>query len=154
MLTPKLAAKALLTKAAGSQVALSNLQLQKLIYLAHGVHLARHGQPLVSEQFQAWRYGPVNENLYHELKYFGSDPIPSTHPIVKFWGSAELDIDSNKSISDVVDAFGELLPQRLVGITHDSDGPWAKVYKEGVSQIEIPNDDIQRYFETRLKKKN
>jgi uncharacterized phage-associated protein len=152
MLTPHQAAKLILEKAKASELSLSNLKLQKLLYLAQGVHLARHSVQLITKPFQAWRFGPVNEDLYHELKYFGSDAIDPNHPIVNFEKNVSATAEENQSIEDVVKAFGNLTAQRLVGITHASDGPWAEVYQHGTKQIEISDEKIKSYFFSKLKK--
>jgi uncharacterized phage-associated protein len=45
---------------------LSNLQMQKILYLAHMVYMDKNsGEPLVDEDFQAWDYGPVLPSLYY-----------------------------------------------------------------------------------------
>mgnify|MGYP006283548483 CR=1 FL=1 len=62
--------------AARSGWTLSNLELQKILYLAHMVHLGRtDGAPLVHGLFEAWDYGPVHPDLYHRVKIFGSSPV-------------------------------------------------------------------------------
>jgi uncharacterized phage-associated protein len=150
MLSPQSAAALLLKEAEIAGLSLSNLQLQKLLYLAHGVHLARYGRPLINERFQAWRYGPVNENLYHQLKYFGASPVPPDHPVVADLEHFSCDDDARRSIADVVAAFGNLTAQKLVAITHDPSGPWRSVYQDGTGQIEIADESIQKYFRSRL----
>ncbi|WP_158922985.1 type II toxin-antitoxin system antitoxin SocA domain-containing protein [Acidisphaera sp. S103] len=54
---------------------LSNLALQKVLYIAHMVHLGRCKDPLVDERFQAWDYGPVLPSLYRPVRMFGSEPV-------------------------------------------------------------------------------
>ena len=46
---------------------LDHMKLQKLAYIAHGWHLAITGEPLFHERVEAWPYGPVIPDLYHEL---------------------------------------------------------------------------------------
>lgn len=53
----------------------SPLKLQKLIYLAHGLHLALYGKPLINATVEAWKYGPVVAPLYYELREYGSSLI-------------------------------------------------------------------------------
>lgn len=57
-------------------ISISGPQVQKLIYFAHGSLLARHGRPLVKEEFAAWRHGPLLESLYHDFKLLGAGPLP------------------------------------------------------------------------------
>src|SRR5690606_7691743 len=56
---------------------LSNLQLQKLVYLAHMVHLGSvdREKGLIRERFEAWDYGPVSPALYSEARAFGSGSV-------------------------------------------------------------------------------
>src|SRR5258708_36262190 len=62
--------------AKANRVTLDPMKLQKLIYFAHGWHLALYdGEPLINEEIQAWQYGPVVQSVYHEFKQFGADPI-------------------------------------------------------------------------------
>ena len=43
---------------ARSHWSLSNLKMQKLLYIAHMFHLGIYNKPLVCEFFEAWDYGP------------------------------------------------------------------------------------------------
>ena len=54
---------------------LTQMQLLKLTYIAHGWNLAVNGEPLVSEPVEAWNYGPVIRDLYNHIRFYGSDPI-------------------------------------------------------------------------------
>src|ERR1700680_3484243 len=51
------------------------LKMQKLVYFAHGWHLALTGRPLLSEPIQAWEYGPVIPTIYKEFSELVSDAI-------------------------------------------------------------------------------
>jgi uncharacterized phage-associated protein len=51
------------------------LKVQKLVYLAHGWHLAFLGTPLICENIEAWEYGPVVPELYREFRRFGFSSI-------------------------------------------------------------------------------
>src|SRR5262245_37828410 len=56
----------------------TNLQLQKILYMAHMVHLGRpntRALPLINDAFEAWDFGPVQPRLYHKVKIFGDRPI-------------------------------------------------------------------------------
>lgn len=118
---------------------LSNLELQKILYLAHMFHLGRTGgEPLVPGYFEAWDYGPVHPDLYHRAKVFGSDPVANI-----FYGNVDLPEGAERAILDeAYDSLGKLGPGRLVNATHRKDGAWAVNYIPGVRHRPIPNSDI------------
>ena len=60
------------------QELLSNMKLQKLLYYAQGLHLALGFGPLFDDEIQAWTYGPVVADVYHEYKEYGSGGISPT----------------------------------------------------------------------------
>jgi len=124
---------------------LSNLKIQKLIYLAHMFYMGRNdGDPLVSGRFEAWDYGPVNPDLYHLLKIYGANPVGNI-----FRGYPDVPDDAQgKILDEVYDAIGDRTAGKLVAATHRSGGAWEKHYSPGKRGISIPNDDIfQEYVE-------
>lgn len=62
-------------KKPGALGSLTQMQLQKLTYIAHGWNLALNETRLVSDGVEAWDYGPVFPLLYDHAKYFGKFPI-------------------------------------------------------------------------------
>ncbi|MDE2991960.1 MAG: DUF4065 domain-containing protein [Chloroflexota bacterium] len=124
---------------------LSNLAMQKLLYIAHMYHLGLHGDPLVFGVFEAWEYGPVHPSLYHEVKTFGADPVQD------IFGSVPSIEEGTES--DLLDAAVDQLSKstaRLVAITHWEKGAWAKCYRSGVRGISIPNDAILKEYQARM----
>jgi uncharacterized phage-associated protein len=126
---------------------ISNLSLQKLLYLAHMGHLAETGRGIVSRQFEAWDYGPVEPDVYHQFKAYGSKPIVDVLPGFAYEpGDTEY-----AAIADLLKALGsDFSPGRLVAITHWEDGAWARHYVPGVKGIVIPDADILDEYERRL----
>ena len=57
---------------------LTPMQLIKLVYVANGWSLALLNRPLISEQIQAWQYGPVIPNVYRAFNRFGSAAITAS----------------------------------------------------------------------------
>src|ERR1700733_10714172 len=80
-------------------IAITPLKLQKLVYLAHGWSLAFRSKPLVRQNIEAWRYGPVIPDLYHAFKRFGGSRI--TQKVQTSEDSSQLDDDSKKLIDAV-----------------------------------------------------
>lgn len=119
---------------------LSNLEIQKLLYIAHMISLGRSegARPLINEPFEAWDYGPVVPSLYHSLKMFGAKPVWD----VFYWtpdieGTPEAEI-----IDEVANKLSGKGPAALVAMTHRNGGAWANHYRPGAKGITIPNDDI------------
>ena len=122
-----------------SDWSLSNLKIQKMLYIAHMFHLGRHKTPLVDGYFEAWDYGPVHPNLYHRLKIFGASPVTN---IFRRDGNVPDDGTEADLIDETVTALADAPPGVLVGITHLKDGAWSKNYVSGARGIRIQNEDI------------
>src|SRR5690349_21009730 len=56
----------------------TQMKLQKLVYFAQGYHLAKYNTPLIKENFQAWKFGPVVPEIYQDFKLYGSKLITDT----------------------------------------------------------------------------
>lgn len=125
----------------------THLQLQKLAYFCHGWFLAIHEVPLVNEEFEAWRFGPVLPSAYYTLKIFSSNVIPADHPFIKDSAPKFRKSDNKfKVIDKVLSIYGELTGKELVDLSHDKDGPWAKVWSQDNTSSVIADDDILKYF--------
>lgn len=125
----------------------SNLSLQKIAYFTHGWNLALFNEPLVTEQFEAWKFGPVLPTLYHSFKPFGSSAIPATHTFVEAIPPLE-DASLEASLIDrIVEVYGGFSSFQLVELSHRADGPWYPVYHDDSTvNGEIDNDMIRDYF--------
>jgi uncharacterized phage-associated protein len=111
--------------------------------------LAQHGKPLVQDDFQAWKYGPVLEDLYHDLKVFGTSGIRPEDGFIKYWPTLPQEASAErKAISDVLDQLGDMRGGELINISHDPNGPWYAVFQEQNQSSTIGNDRIESYFKT------
>lgn len=135
------------------------MQVQKLVYFAHGMSLATLHRPLVADVFEAWRFGPVARPLYEALRQYGGTPIqrliergdgspfsaePDEEPVV---ASADLAPSQVRLIDRIDSRFGSLPAFRLSALTHEAGSPWANVYRDGAGQNNpIPNDALGDYF--------
>jgi len=119
---------------------LSNLGLQKILYLCQMFYMGRHnGDRLVSAQFEAWDYGPVVPELYHRAKNYGADPLPNIFENARRFH----DDDPRKEVIDAVcNKFLAYTPGQLVGVTHWKGGAWARHYQPGIHNVRIPDRDI------------
>lgn len=127
---------------------LSNLKLQKLLYMAQLLYIGRtSGQLLMDANFEAWDYGPVEPSVYQKVKYFGSGAISDVFCDALEFGNE----DPRKfALVEVYDALKDRTPGELVDITHWPKGAWAKHYTPNVKGVPIPNKDIHDEYFARL----
>lgn len=135
------------------------MKLQKLIYFAHGWHLALYNEPLVTEPIYAWKFGPVIPSVYHEFKRFGYRPITETD-----WDDEEdglglpiIPPDDRRTIellTRVWDVYRRFTAVQLSNMTHAPDTPWRVTWDRGEGAPELKIDDalIRRSFLTKIGK--
>lgn len=138
-------AKFFLHKSVGENIAITNLKLQKMLYIAHGLHLALTGEPLLEERVECWPYGPVIKEIYYEYKNFGNGPITpdANQKEFNFDQSALQALDYTWETAKFTD------PIKLSNWTHIEGSPWKRAFDENKSVI--PNHYIEEYFKQFLK---
>lgn len=99
---------------------ITHLRLQKLVYYAQAWHLALKGEPLITDEFQAWAHGPVCPTLWHVFKEYGWDAIPQ-HAITTEIHS--IPTKAKKILEEVWRVYGQFSAKRLEELTHSED-PW------------------------------
>lgn len=138
----------MLQEAKTKEIDLSNLQLQKLIYIAHGYLLGWKGKPLISDEIQAWKYGPVISDIYHKFKNNGKSKI-SSEGVDNLSFDPAFSEDEEKCIRGVLDLFGKDSAESLISITHQDDTPWDKVWNSGGKHglfVAIPDEIIKNHY--------
>jgi uncharacterized phage-associated protein len=142
-------------------ISIDHMKLQKLIYIAHGWHLARTGRPLVSNAIEAWPYGPVLPDLYHEFKQFGSRPIRGRafefdfNQLENVIYRERLPDDTQALIHLVLDVYQNASGAELSELTHQKGTPWEQVAGSKVLQdrrnLSIPNPIIHTHYSELVK---
>jgi len=127
----------------------SNLEIQKILYIAHMIYIGENdGHPLINGGFEAWDYGPVSPAVYHRVKGFGSNPVKNVfhwiEPVPE--GTSEY-----HAIEAAVNMTSNMSASKLISVTHWDKGAWYKSYNGGERNIPIPNNDIAEEFLERLK---
>ncbi len=136
-------ANALLDEADRLDYPLSNLSLQKLLYLAHGLFLIETGNPLMSGYFEAWKYGPVHPAAYRAFAAFGARAITGRARSIDPVTLVETEIPAVstpeviKALARIVPPFGGLTPGRLVDITHAKNSPWDVVIRSQADSAQL-----------------
>ncbi len=153
-------------KTYGRKHDISSLKLQKLVYLAHGWHLALHDKALVAdENAEAWQYGPVFPSLYHEFSEFGRGPITrlaNDYEVDPRSGKVKLavapdipkhDTPVRRLLDRVWDVYGKMSPWQLSAMTHQPDSPWDKTRRQsgGKNNANIDDKVIKAHYKDLMK---
>jgi len=120
----------------------SNIQINKLLYIAFGFYGAKTGKYLFNDVIEAWRYGPVVPAVYYA---FNNHELTNKLP--------KLNQTTQNVMDEVLDFYGEKAPFLLVELTHQEGTPWQSVYVDGMRNIEIPKQAIIDYYTEFLDKK-
>ena len=140
---------------------ISPMKLQKLLYYAHGWHLAVTGEPLIRDTIEAWGYGPVVPAIYQDFKPFGNEPI--TSPAQDFgWDHGKVIVstpeiptgEAHETAREVLRRVWDIYKGRtaleLSKMTHAPGAPWSQTVAPHGGRapvgLEIPNRLIRNYF--------
>jgi uncharacterized phage-associated protein len=138
---------------------LTQMQLHKLLYYAHGWYLAVVGKPLLNETVSAWKHGPVVPSLYYDFKRFGARPVDrlakTIDRVSRVRRAPQIDASDfmvRSLLERIWMVYGQLSGKRLSQLTHAADTPWSAVRGRNpeLHGVDIPNEEIRAYFERRL----
>lgn len=132
------------------------MTLLKVLYFAHAWHLVKYGAPLVGQQFEAWKFGPVNRVVYEQCNHLGRNPI--TNRLKSFsidqrrYVETPYDFtpDTERFLKEIFDYYSKFHAYKLSDLTHEVGAPWDIVWKQAESKaipgMVIPNDLIRSWF--------
>ena len=144
--------------AAADGKGLTQMQIQKLVYIANGWNLAIHGRPLTADEPQAWAYGPVYSELHRALRAFGRNEVSREIRNEDFIPGVFEDDPADVAIANLTDDeravvqrvyadYGRFHAFQLSALTHREGTPWTQVYKDGSGKFdEIPSEMIRDHF--------
>src|SRR5688572_14945255 len=128
-----------IARAAQDRAILTQMKLQKLVYIAHGWNLALYGEPLLVERVEAWKWGPVIRSLYRDFADYGSNPIVAKSP------KPQLDSQTEDLLEQIWKIYGGFNAIQLSAMTHASNTPWQEAFQRDRTAF-IPDDSIQRHY--------
>lgn len=123
---------------------LTNLKLHKMLYIAQMFSIGRRGVGLFDARIEAWEYGPVVPEVYHELKYAGNSAIP---PFLFPLRRGNLEHEEISFISEIYNMVKDFRGWELVAITHRDGGAWSNNYEPGKHGILISSEDMKREYD-------
>ena len=137
---------------------LTQMKLQKLVYVAHGWNLALLDSPLIEDTIEAWQYGPVIPTLYNEFRGYGRADINdrATDVVIRDnsfeieYVSPEVPLNDQQTrmlIQTVWDKYGHLSGPNLSDLTHRPGTPWSETFQNGIYHLPIDNMLIRNHFQ-------
>ena len=143
-LSPLAAAKSLCEY---SDWKLTNLSVNKILYLTHMIYMGQSGgQRLIEGEFQAWTHGPVLPEVYEAFKPFGASNVKNLSFVHDHLAGEPLEIEWIKWGHKELKKYS---PWELVSMTHADEGAWAEVYRPGMKGLVISDDAIMREYNAR-----
>ena len=134
--------------AEGSSSPVTNMQVQKLVYLANGFHLGISGKPLIYNNIHAWQFGPVIPKLYKALQIFGNGTVTGR---LASEDSVPEESFAHNVIKHVWDSYGRMSGGQLSALTHLPDSPWHNTWeRDGNKFGVIPVELIANHYRERL----
>lgn len=127
------------------------LMLQKLLYFVQGIYSARYGEPIFTEDCEAWIHGPVYSEVYTLFRDFKYNPIEDARFSILKKTDSTLTDNEKEVIEQVINTFGVYGAKVLEKITHNEE-PWKnarKGYGDHIPSNElITKESIRLYYET------
>lgn len=136
-------------------VDLTNIKLNRLVYIAHGWSLGFLHEPLVADDAEVWKYGPTFSRLFYwidsRLEYPG-DVISEPDFFTEKIGAdciAEQDEQTCRLLRHVCGIYMEKTVAELILLTYSDGSPWWQ--SRWQEQLIIPDKAIQNYYEKRIR---
>ena len=131
-----------------SQWSLSNLQMQRILYVAQIIQMGRHDRPLVHGLFEANLMGAVHPVLHKHVEVFGAAPVRNL-----FRREANIDPDSDAAylLREVVDRHA-VDPLKFVGAANAGSKAWINSFDHGEGTA-ISNQALKKEYDQQYEKK-
>jgi uncharacterized phage-associated protein len=143
----------LVGKSLDTGASLTPMKLIKLVFIAHGWHLALYDDPLIADAVEAWKYGPVVPEVYQVFRHFKGDQITKQQSLFssgKYFVPNVQDEEARLLLDQIWTLYGKLSGLQLSALTHKKGSPWDTVWNEhgGSATLGavIPNDIIRDYY--------
>lgn len=121
-------------------IGITHRELQKILYYSQGFYFSQFNEPLFVEDFDAWKFGPVNGRIWERFKRFGYNQLGVSSD------AAAISLDDKKRafLTSILGVFLVLGQSKLIDMSH-TDYTWESNYIPGVNK-QIPKDQIKEFF--------
>ncbi|MCY4491562.1 MAG: DUF4065 domain-containing protein [Thaumarchaeota archaeon] len=137
---------------------LTPLHILKMTYMSHGYVWGISKHRLISDNVEAWKYGPVYPTVYEAFNTYGNNPVKSLHfcgTILSKKNMVEKRIINLESVFDekekeviynVIKAYSDWTGGELIALMHQKGTPWRRHYIKNYTGIVIPDEDTKNYY--------
>ncbi|TCV85917.1 Panacea domain-containing protein [Sulfurirhabdus autotrophica] len=129
---------------------INTFKLQKLVYYAQVWHLALHGEPLFSNDIEAWVHGPVCIELHQRFRDQKDIPI---EPDAIITDINQLDSNTREFLDEVWAVYGQYSVARLEKMTHE-ESPWLEARAKLPADIRgcnvINQESMRKFYSSRM----
>lgn len=128
-----------------SNINITHLKLQKLVYYAQAWSMAINRRPLFQTNLEAWLHGPVSRELYLKYRDYG-------YRVISPVDNLEFDInpDDLDVLKGVWELYSEFDGKYLEALTHQ-EKPWTDAWKQGMNQV-IDLKEMEQFYGEMLEK--
>lgn len=130
------------------------IRLQKTLYFVWAIYGGTYGnmdkdnseigeeypKNLFPAEFEAWKYGPVINDVYAKYKNDGYTPNDDVSE-----KTTAVDKDILNYINSIISELNEISDFQLVQRSH-TDTAWSSVYKEGENHQKMSNEAIREEY--------
>jgi uncharacterized phage-associated protein len=124
----------------------TQLKLQKILYLAQANYLASTGCRLFDSRVEAFENGPVVPSVLAEYGSYGRTVIA---PDVSTWDEASIPQDARAFIDAIWDRYKDRSASALWQLTH-AQAPWQDAYVPNGFHVQIPDAAMASYFREKV----
>lgn len=150
LLSPLIYANNFIERSLKTEIPISPMKMQKLLYLLYARYYYLYNAPLFAHQFEKWQYGPVLSEVYSEFKDYRDKPIKY---FVRFPDDQVYYVKENNKkfkncFNEVWVKFGFYSGIDLSVLTHRKGSAWSKVLEYGdFLKAEDIKEDGKQLFE-------
>lgn len=134
---------------------LTNLKLNKLIYIIYLAYYQKFERPLFSEEFVVWPYGPILQSVYFEYCAWRNNPI-DFRVETKYDSKPNLEREVASVVETVISFYGNMAHSELINVTNHDLSDWWKIAKQNEIKAALPhipsNDTLKFLFKSDLPK--
>ena len=140
-------------QARATQSSMGVMTLIKYVYLAHGWTLAYTDRPLIKQQVEAWRYGPVVPEVYRAFSWQRILVTEKAHGYHPEFGefpaySCKLSTEEQDIVSKVFERYSRFDAFQLTAILTETGSPWEQT--KGQLYNPIPNELIKAHYRSMI----